>query len=56
MGAVVLAISIDSPFTHQVWQETELAKMIPGGLPYPMLSATPGCASLHPCFFNLASL
>ena len=34
----MLAISIDSPFTHKVWQEGELSKMIPGGLPYPMLS------------------
>jgi alkyl hydroperoxide reductase subunit AhpC len=42
MGAVVLAISIDSPFTHKVWQEGELSKMIPGGLPYPMLSDTGG--------------
>jgi peroxiredoxin (alkyl hydroperoxide reductase subunit C) len=39
---VVLAISIDSPFTHKVWQEGELSKMIPGGLPYPMLSDTGG--------------
>ena len=42
MGAVVLAISIDSPFTHKVWQEGELSKMVPGGLPYPMLSDTGG--------------
>jgi alkyl hydroperoxide reductase subunit AhpC len=42
LGAVVLAISIDSPFTHKVWQEGELSKMIPGGLPYPMLSDTGG--------------
>jgi NADH-dependent peroxiredoxin subunit C len=34
----VLAISIDTHFSHKVWQETELSKMIPGGLPYPMLS------------------
>ena len=39
---MVLAISIDSPFTHKVWQEGELSKMIPGGLPYPMLSDTGG--------------
>lgn len=42
MNAVVLAISIDSPFTHKVWQESELSKMVPGGLPYPMLSDTGG--------------
>ena len=39
---MVLAISIDSPFTHKVWQEGELSKMVPGGLPYPMLSDTGG--------------
>ena len=39
---MVLAISIDSPFTHKEWQEGELSKMVPGGLPYPMLSDTGG--------------
>lgn len=38
MGAEVLAISVDSPYTHKVWQESELSKMVEGGLPYPMLS------------------
>jgi alkyl hydroperoxide reductase subunit AhpC len=38
MGAEVLAISVDSPYTHKVWQESELSKMVDGGLPYPMLS------------------
>jgi len=38
MGAEVLAISVDSPYSHKMWQEGELAKMVPGGLPYPMLS------------------
>lgn len=34
----VLAISVDSRFTHKIWQETELSKMVPGGVPFPMLS------------------
>ncbi len=38
----MLAISIDSPFTHKVWQEGELSKIIAGGLPYPMLSDVGG--------------
>jgi peroxiredoxin (alkyl hydroperoxide reductase subunit C) len=38
LGAVVLAVSVDSPYTHKVWSEGELAKIVPGGLPYPMLS------------------
>ena len=37
LGAEVLAISVDSPYTHKAWQEGELSKMVPGGLPYPML-------------------
>jgi alkyl hydroperoxide reductase subunit AhpC len=38
LGAEVLAVSVDSPYSHKVWQEGELAKIIPGGLPFPMLS------------------
>jgi peroxiredoxin (alkyl hydroperoxide reductase subunit C) len=34
----VLAISTDSRFTHKMWQEEELSKMLPGGVPFPMLS------------------
>ncbi len=34
----MLAISIDTVFSHKVWQEKELSGMVPGGLPYPMLS------------------
>jgi alkyl hydroperoxide reductase subunit AhpC len=38
----VLAISTDSHFVHKVWQEHELSKMVPGGVPYPMLSDAGG--------------
>ena len=38
MGAEVLACSTDSRFSHKIWQETELSKMIEGGIPFPMLS------------------
>lgn len=38
LGVQVLAISTDSRFTHKMWQDEELSKMVPGGLPYPMLS------------------
>ncbi len=34
----MLAISCDTVFTHKVWQEEELSKMVPGGVPFPMLS------------------
>ena len=42
MNTEVLAISIDSQFTHKVWQEQELSKLVEGGIPYPMLSDTGG--------------
>ncbi len=31
-------MSVDSRFTHKVWQEEELSKMVPGGVPFPLLS------------------
>lgn len=38
----MLAVSTDSRFTHKIWQQQELEKMIPGGVPYPMLSDAGG--------------
>jgi len=38
MDVEVLAISTDSRFSHKIWQEEELSKMVEGGVPYPMLS------------------
>ncbi len=35
-------MSTDSRFVHKVWQEQELSKMVPGGVPYPMLSDAGG--------------
>ncbi len=34
----VLSVSTDSHFSHKVWQESELSKMVEGGVPYPMLA------------------
>ncbi len=31
-------MSTDSRFTHKIWQEEELSKMVEGGVPFPMLS------------------
>lgn len=31
-------MSVDSRFTHKIWQEEELSKMVSGGVPFPMLS------------------
>ena len=38
LGVEVLSISTDSRFSHKIWNEVELSKMVDGGIPYPMLS------------------
>ncbi len=38
----VLAVSTDSRFSHKIWQEEELSKMVPQGVPYPMLADAGG--------------
>ncbi len=38
LGAEVLAVSTDSSFSHKAWQEEELSKMVPGGVPFALLS------------------
>ena len=35
-------MSTDSRFVHKVWQEEELAKLVPGGVPFPLLSDAGG--------------
>ena len=35
-------MSTDSRFTHKIWNEVELSKMVEGGIPYPMLSDAGG--------------
>jgi alkyl hydroperoxide reductase subunit AhpC len=37
IGVQTLACSIDTVFSHKVWDETELSKLMKGGIPYPML-------------------
>ena len=37
-----MAVSTDTHFTHKIWDETELSKMVKGGIPYPMLSDPTG--------------
>lgn len=34
----MLAMSVDSRFTHKIWNEIELSNMVEGGIPFPMLS------------------
>lgn len=42
LGVQVLAMSTDSRFSHKIWQEEELSKMVDGGVPYPLLSDAGG--------------
>jgi peroxiredoxin (alkyl hydroperoxide reductase subunit C) len=35
-------MSIDSVFVHKMWDDKELAKMVDGGVPFPMLSDAGG--------------
>lgn len=42
LGVQVLSMSTDSHFTHKIWEREELAKMVEGGIPWPMLSDSGG--------------
>jgi alkyl hydroperoxide reductase subunit AhpC len=42
LGVEFLAVSTDSRFVHKIWQEQELSRMVPGGVPFPMLSDSAG--------------
>ncbi len=35
-------MSTDSRFVHKIWQEEELGKMVPGGVPFPLLADAGG--------------
>jgi alkyl hydroperoxide reductase subunit AhpC len=37
-----LTASVDSRFSHKIWQEEELSKMVQGGVPFPMLTDSGG--------------
>jgi len=38
LGVEVLSISVDSVYVHKMWNDEELAKMVDGGVQFPMLS------------------
>jgi len=38
----VLALSVDTVYVHKVWNDTELSKIIPGGIPFPLLTDIAG--------------
>ncbi len=42
LGVEILAMSTDSRFSHKIWQEEELSKMVPNGVPFPLLSDAGG--------------
>jgi alkyl hydroperoxide reductase subunit AhpC len=42
LGVAVLSMSIDSMFVHKMWNDAELARMVKGGIPFPMLSDAGG--------------
>jgi alkyl hydroperoxide reductase subunit AhpC len=42
LGVQVLAMSVDSRFSHKIWQEEELSKMVKGGVPFPILTDAGG--------------
>lgn len=42
LGVEVIAASTDSQFAHKIWDEIELSKMVPSGIPFPMVSDAAG--------------
>jgi len=42
LGVEVLSMSVDSVFVHKMWNDTELSKMVEGGVRFPMLSDSGG--------------
>jgi len=42
LGVDVISVSVDSHFVHKMWNDYELAKMVDGGIPFPMASDQAG--------------
>jgi len=42
LGVDVISVSVDSHFVHKMWNDYELAKMVDGGVPFPMASDQAG--------------
>jgi peroxiredoxin (alkyl hydroperoxide reductase subunit C) len=42
LGVEVLSVSVDSVFVHKMWNDKELSKMVPGGVPFHMVSDQAG--------------
>jgi peroxiredoxin (alkyl hydroperoxide reductase subunit C) len=42
LGVEVLSVSVDSVFVHKMWNDKEISKMVPGGVPFHMVSDQAG--------------
>jgi len=42
LNVEVLAISTDTVYTHKAWNDNELVKIVPEGIPFPMLADVAG--------------
>lgn len=42
LGVEVISVSVDSVFVHKMWNDKELVKMVPGGIPFHMASDAAG--------------
>lgn len=42
LGVEVISVSVDSQFVHKMWNDTELSKMVDGGVPFHMASDAAG--------------
>jgi alkyl hydroperoxide reductase subunit AhpC len=42
LGVEIISVSVDSHFVHKMWNDHELAKMAPGGIPFRMASDQAG--------------
>ena len=38
----VISVSVDSIYTHKMWDDHELSKMVDGGIPWPMATDSAG--------------
>jgi peroxiredoxin (alkyl hydroperoxide reductase subunit C) len=42
LGVEVISVSVDSVYTHKMWNDHELCKMVDGGVPFHMASDSAG--------------
>ncbi len=42
LGVEIISVSVDSTFTHKMWNDHELSKMVEGGIPWHMATDAAG--------------